>query len=80
MYSIVVHSCQVMTGEHPFRRIKRATSIPTALHNGERPERPSEAVIVERGLDARLWDLLTRCWEQDPYKRPTILEVLEELD
>ena len=71
-----------MTGEHPFSHITRTPEVLIRSTQGERPLRPSGLdadVIVERGLDDNLWQLLTECWDQDPQKRPKIQEVLARL-
>ncbi len=41
--------------------------------------RPVGDVYVQRGLDDKLWNLLTRCWVSEPEQRPNIHQVLEEL-
>ena len=69
-----------MTGEHPFMEIRRAASVPVAVTNGQLPARPVNPLFVDRGLDDRLWALLTRCWAHRPSERPNIFEVSEELD
>ncbi|KLO10997.1 kinase-like protein [Schizopora paradoxa] len=71
---------QLMTGEHPFKEIKRAPSVPVAVSSGQLPVRPSDSSLVARGLDNRLWALLTKCWAYVPSKRPNIVEVSAELD
>ncbi len=71
---------QLMTGEVPFKHIRRATSVPMALTDGQRPERPSDPAVESRGLDDRLWALLARCWAQTPEDRPDIFAVNDELD
>ena len=47
---------------------------------GERPQRPLDPAVTKRGLDDALWDLLERCWAQDPDARPDIFKVKDELD
>lgn len=68
-----------MTGEHPFSHIRRTPEVLIRMQSGDRPLRPTDPVVVERGLDDKLWNLLTMCWVEDPAKRPTIHEVLEVL-
>ena len=75
-------SWQIMTGQPPFSHIRRTPEVLIRSTQGERPLRPSglEAdVIVKRGLDDNLWQLLTECWDQQPQKRPKIQEVLRRL-
>ena len=49
------------------------------MQQGERPPRPTDPEVIARGLDDKLWNLITRCWHQDPMRRPTINQVLAEL-
>ena len=42
--------------------------------------RPSVPENTERlGLSSEVWDLINRCWEEDPLKRPTMEDVVREL-
>ena len=68
-----------MTGLPPFFVIKRPTEVLIKLQGGFRPERPMSADVIQRGLDDKLWNLLTRCWVEAPDDRPTIDQVIEEL-
>jgi len=80
IYSFAMTVLELMTGEVPFKHIRRATSVPMALTDGQRPERPTDPAVESRGLDDRLWALLTRCWAQTPEDRPDIFAVNDELD
>ena len=42
--------------------------------NDKRPSRPTHPTFTED-----LWTLVQRCWDQDPYSRPQILEVSKVL-
>lgn len=69
-----------MTGKKPWAEIKNAMLLLTK--RGEDcnllPQRPvAEGVDV---IDDNLWELLQRCWALDPEDRPTMLEVLKELE
>ncbi|KAL5528090.1 hypothetical protein ACEPAF_7226 [Sanghuangporus sanghuang] len=76
-YSMTV--LELMTGQAPFSHIRRTPEVLIKMQQGERPRRPEGPEIVERGLDDKLWDLLTRCWAADPEQRPSIQEVINEL-
>ena len=43
--------------------------------HGKRPPRPEEARNL--GLFDSVWEMVKRCWEQDPAQRPEISEVLD---
>ncbi|KAH8119605.1 kinase-like protein [Phellopilus nigrolimitatus] len=70
---------ELMTGQRPFSHIKRTPEVLIRVQSGERPLRPTEPEVLERGLDGSMWNLLTRCWDANPEKRPTIHQILEEL-
>lgn len=86
IYSISFYSVSLMilskliTHRPPFREIRRTTGVIIAASDGKLPRRPMEEEIVDRGLDDSLWYLLTRCWSSDPSARPTIEEVVTDLE
>lgn len=49
-----------------------------AIQSGQRPARPSKKVTA-RGLDDKLWGLLGQMWTQESRRRPTAMEVREEM-
>ncbi|EJD03397.1 kinase-like protein [Fomitiporia mediterranea MF3/22] len=69
----------LMTGKEPFLHIRRTPEVLIKMQQGERPRKPEGPEIIQRGLDDKLWDLLTRCWVEDPAARPSIHEVIAEL-
>ena len=68
-----------MTHAQPYANIKHTTEVVIRSSRGEKPPRPSEARIVQRGLDDQLWKLLNECWNVLPSSRPPIAEVLNKL-
>ncbi|THH05036.1 hypothetical protein EW145_g5090 [Phellinidium pouzarii] len=70
---------ELMTDTYPFAHIKRTPQVLIEMQRGARPLRPEGTIYVERGLDDKLWNLLTCCWAANPHKRPTIQQVLKEL-
>lgn len=44
------------------------------------PPRPTEKETIERGLDDRMWGLMSKCWEKRPNKRPDVGEVHRSLE
>lgn len=48
------------------------TLFPPQVSAGYRPPCPP-------GLNARLWSLISRCWHEDPVERPSMTQVVGEL-
>lgn len=63
---------QVFTDANPFG--DHPTMVMLRIVQGERPPRPKHRAIIER-----VWRLINRCWNEDPYLRPEVSEVLQEL-
>ena len=66
-------SIQVFSGAIPFAE-KTATAALFDIMNGGRPQRP-----IHPTFTAGLWTLMQSCWNQDPYQRPAVMEVLNVL-
>jgi len=58
----------------PFGDLDRG-SVYAAVSNNQRPLRPSTPAIPDA-----LWDLITRCWRRDPFRRPTSTTVIRALE
>ncbi|KAF9653302.1 kinase-like protein [Thelephora ganbajun] len=56
----------VLSGEKPFRKL-RNHSIALKVTDGERPRRPSSALISDD-----IWEMLQACWKEEPIQRPTL--------
>lgn len=71
-----------MTEEKPFPEKRVESQVLLHLMLGGKPVKPKGETwekVKRRGLDDKLWSLLTRCWATNINDRPTIQEVLEEL-
>ena len=64
---------QAFTGEVPFHPHLPAEAI-LAILDGKRPARPTHPSLTDE-----LWELVKRCWNQDPHLRPEMSEVLKIL-
>jgi len=73
VYSFGMTVLEIMTGRLPWHGAK-PWSVILKAYRGERPERPME--ISNDGM----WDLLVRCWDQEPMQRPTIQGIVTILD
>ncbi|KAI5117272.1 hypothetical protein M0805_001002 [Coniferiporia weirii] len=78
-YSFAMTALQILTTKDPFEEIRSPVQLLEALERGERPARP-EHRLIHHGLDDRLWELITRCWSQDPNARPPMEDVLTDLE
>ena len=63
---------QAFTGRHPFGGL--TTSVITSkIMDGGWPVRPKE--VQGLGLTGSVWDMMVRCWHQDPVQRLKMTEV-----
>jgi hypothetical protein len=64
---------KVYTGRIPHDGLQNDVQVLLAVTKGIRPERPGS----ETGIFDELWELVSRCWQQDPGSRPTMQGVVE---
>ena len=69
---------ELFTGEVPFGWMNGNAWVLERVLMGTRPENPSGAGEV--GLTDSMWELICRCWEQNPARRPTMKEVVRGLE
>jgi hypothetical protein len=77
IFALGMVGIEVFTGRPPFDGRSDA-GVACLISKGSRPERPHDAEGV--GLTIPVWELLERCWDQDPAKRPTIQEVVRSCE
>ena len=65
----VAHQYKVLAGVFPFPN-SPPTTVAVDVLSGKRPERPNHPSITDE-----LWDMIQRCWDQEPQRRPGISEV-----
>ncbi|KIK56116.1 hypothetical protein GYMLUDRAFT_87392 [Collybiopsis luxurians FD-317 M1] len=65
---------EILALQVPFYDRRTEGSVILCLVNGERPARPESVWCSEA-----IWDLITRCWAQNPAHRPNTQEVREAL-
>ncbi|KAF9449681.1 kinase-like protein [Macrolepiota fuliginosa MF-IS2] len=70
---------EVFTGNRPYYRCKREVQIMRAIHRGEKPSQPRGGDDVCKALQGWLRDMVISCWETDPQKRPTFMDMLDIL-
>lgn len=64
---------KVFTGKMPFPDSINVHVI-IMISRGERPSRPSGSETL--GLTTALWRLTEECWNQNPERRPDIVNIL----
>ena len=62
-YGVILY--ELVTGKCPFAEYGNPLQISNAIFNGRRPELPHDI------LGSPLENLIVRCWDQNPYYRPT---------
>ncbi|KAJ6466790.1 kinase-like domain-containing protein [Mycena sanguinolenta] len=74
IYAFACVCYEILTGQVPFHEFQNDMAVMMKVAAGYRPPRPTSCSGV---LD--LWELLRSCWEGEAEKRPTALEVVEQL-
>ena len=75
-YRLFSYFVQVLTGEIPFRGVRR-TELGYSITRGERPNKPASASAI--GFSDSLWSFVQRCWAGDMNMRPKVTEVVTHL-
>ncbi|CCO36475.1 hypothetical protein BN14_10611 [Rhizoctonia solani AG-1 IB] len=78
IYSLGMTILEVITGCPPWGNM-RDYRVVTMMILGERPNRPNDHIPSGNEWADLTWDLLMRCWNQNPTERPTAAEVRDEL-
>ena len=70
IYALGMTMHHILTRMMPFHELKREEAVIMAVILGDRPLRltSGDAAIW---INDEAWTLITSCWHQDPYKRPT---------
>ncbi|KZT26802.1 kinase-like protein [Neolentinus lepideus HHB14362 ss-1] len=71
IYSFAVTIWEIYTGQKPFANISHPTRVSVVVAQQKR--RPDRA-----GVPDAWWNLLQRCWDQDPRLRPTVEVVVND--
>lgn len=73
VYSFAMIVYEIMTSHLPFHKMKTDYQVFDAVLNGQRPE-------FDVHICKAIRDLIERCWDQDPSKRPTFEQIVDELE
>lgn len=68
---------QLYTGECPFAGTRMDHAVMMRVLQGERPSRVISVDDSGLSMSDDLWDLLRRCWSQEPSNRPPMYQVAE---
>jgi len=68
---------ELLTGKVPFYTMRMPGSVLMKIVSGVLPERKD---YVSPDLDNNVWSLLQACWHMEPSKRPTIQEVVKQVE
>ncbi|KAG7100229.1 hypothetical protein E1B28_002003 [Marasmius oreades] len=77
IFSYALTIVEIMTGQNPFSELTYEPAVAVAIARGKRPPRPTHP--KEGWCPDYVWDLVERCWQQDPIKRPKAREVHQYL-
>ena len=77
MYAFGMVVYEVITGTNPFGR-RRRVEVPALILRGWRPPRPEDTVAI--GFGQGTWELVERCWDEDPEQRPRARDALEHFE
>ncbi|KDQ07854.1 hypothetical protein BOTBODRAFT_590033 [Botryobasidium botryosum FD-172 SS1] len=69
---------ELFTAEVPFFNVQE-TMVIVKVWEGELPQRPCDDKTIARGLDDKMWQLMTDCWHSTPSKRPSVAHVVARL-
>ena len=74
-YALGMVILEVLNGQVPFQECCNKFVVMQRVVEGERPERPPGPWFTDG-----LWGMLERCWSPKPNDRPTVEDVLENLE
>ena len=68
----------MFSGCIPFQG-KRDAQVISAISHGRRPDRPVEYLAHTRGLTDLVWDIVIKCWQQQPEERLSATQAVQQL-
>lgn len=73
-----IWTTQIFTETVPFADLLEAQAI-IKLAQGGLPPRPTDPIVLERGCDDEVWNLMTECWRFKAPQRPSMEEVKQRM-
>ncbi|KAF8351816.1 kinase-like domain-containing protein [Amanita rubescens] len=81
VYSFGMTILELFTHEMPFSHIKKNPQVIfRKMEKDELPKRSVDERVIERGLDDEIWKILCRCWAKEPEDRPSIDDLVTQLE
>jgi serine/threonine protein kinase len=81
VYSFALVMWEIMVGRVPFSEVKKQDDIRRKVLAGTRPMIPACFITGDNAaMFARYVDIMQCAWEHDPQQRPSIVEILVELE
>ncbi|KAG6818414.1 hypothetical protein H0H93_005163, partial [Arthromyces matolae] len=73
---------EIFTGDIPFVGIKLDATVSFKVMSGLRPQRPAPGSLpwMTWGLTEDLWMLMEQCWETNPARRPSSVDINKRLN
>ncbi|EMD36773.1 hypothetical protein CERSUDRAFT_51530 [Gelatoporia subvermispora B] len=79
IYSFAMVVWELFTGWIPFRHLVSSDMVSTLVMKGMRLK-PRPPATIPLGLSDTIWELMQKCWSQDPEARPTAASIVVSLD
>ncbi|KAL2918548.1 U1 snRNP protein [Polyrhizophydium stewartii] len=73
IFSFAMTAVEILTGKYPFPELERDEQVRAVIMKGQRPPRPDNT-------PDGLWELIQDCWNQDPDKRPSFVQIVRTLE
>lgn len=80
VYAFGMVIAEILTRNSPFHKIRSNMKMTLAILKGERPSTDDVVMNIAPLYWRKLWDVASRCWKGDPTARPTMEEVILDLN
>lgn len=77
IYAFSMVCFEVLSGDRPFKRFSDLKVI-AVLREKRRPK-PADVANLNTHIPQRVWEIMNKCWDQEPTQRPSAREVVQSL-